>query len=171
MLHGTTKLLAWKFKNPERPAKDMNRRLDYFLELLKIPLTQSQPFVKSLLEKKIRGLSQNEIWKGSRTWWHASRSLESRPGVFSRTVLPAFWKDIGERVHTARMERRIPYCNHLKLPKKGHLNNCNNYRGITLLLVRGKNFNRILLERIKNSVDPKLRNELAGFRKNRSCTN
>ena len=56
----------------------------------------------------------------------------------------------------------------VKIPKKGDLSNCSNYRGITLLSIPGKVFNRIMLERIKNATDPKLRDEQAGFRKNRS---
>ncbi|XP_043943589.1 uncharacterized protein LOC122815288, partial [Protopterus annectens] len=57
----------------------------------------------------------------------------------------------------------------IKLPKKGDLSKCDNYRGINLLSVPGKVFNRILLERIKDTTDKKLREEQAGFRKNRSC--
>ena len=56
------------------------------------------------------------------------------------------------------------------MPKKGDLSNCANYRGITLLSVPGKVFSRILLNRIKDAVDPKLRDQQAGFRKDRSCT-
>ena len=58
----------------------------------------------------------------------------------------------------------------LKLPKKGDLSNCNNYRGITLLSIPGKIFSRILLERMKEAVDEHLRDQQSGFRKNRSCT-
>ncbi|CAH2294660.1 reverse transcriptase family [Pelobates cultripes] len=55
------------------------------------------------------------------------------------------------------------------LPKKGDLSNCNNYRGITLLSVPGKVFNWILLEWMKDIVDPQLRDEQASFQQNRSC--
>ena len=58
----------------------------------------------------------------------------------------------------------------VKLPKKGDLSNCSNYRGITLLSIPGKVFNRVLLERIKEVTDNKLRENQAGFRKHRSCT-
>ena len=58
----------------------------------------------------------------------------------------------------------------IKLPKKGDLSNCANYRGITLLSVPGKIFSRILLNRMKEAVDAQLRDQQAGFRKNRSCT-
>ena len=56
----------------------------------------------------------------------------------------------------------------IKLAKKGDLRECSNYRGIMLLSVPGKVLNRVLLERIKAAVDPKLRNQQAGFRRNRS---
>ncbi len=58
----------------------------------------------------------------------------------------------------------------VKLPKKGDLASCGNWRGITLLSIPGKILSRILLERMKDSLDKKLREEQAGFRKNRSCT-
>ena len=58
----------------------------------------------------------------------------------------------------------------IKLPKKGDLRDCNNYRGIMLLSVPGKVLSRIILERGREAVDPKLREQQAGFRRNRSCT-
>ena len=45
-----------------------------------------------------------------------------------------------------------------------------NYRGIMLLSVPGKVFNRVLLDRMKMAVDNRFRDEQAGFRKERSCT-
>ena len=57
----------------------------------------------------------------------------------------------------------------IKLPKKGDLRDCNNYRGIMFLSVPGKELNRVLLERMKEAVDPKLRDQQAGFRRIRSC--
>ena len=63
------------------------------------------------------------------------------------------------------MERRDPN----KTTKKGDLRDCNNYRGIMLLSVPGNVLNRILLQRMKEAVDPQLRDQQAGFRRNRSC--
>ena len=57
----------------------------------------------------------------------------------------------------------------VKVPKKGDLGYCNNHRGIMLLSVPGKVLNRILLERMKTAVDIMLRDQQAGFRKDRSC--
>ena len=59
--------------------------------------------------------------------------------------------------------------NIIKLPKKGDLSNCNNWRGITLLSIPSKAFSRILIDRIKTAVDKRLRKEQAGFRKGKSC--
>ena len=42
----------------------------------------------------------------------------------------------------------------IKLPKKGDLNSCSNYRGITLLSIPGKVFSRALLNRSKDAVNP-----------------
>ena len=39
-----------------------------------------------------------------------------------------------------------------------------------MLSIPGKVFTRILLERIKETLDGQLRDNQAGFRKNRSCT-
>ena len=57
----------------------------------------------------------------------------------------------------------------VKLPKKGDLSQCKNYRGIMLLSTPGKIFNRIILDRMKTAVDELLRDHQAGFRKDRSC--
>ena len=56
------------------------------------------------------------------------------------------------------------------LPKKGDLTDCNNHRGISLLSAPGKVQNKIILTRIRDAVDNKLRNNQAGFRRGRSCT-
>ena len=55
------------------------------------------------------------------------------------------------------------------LPKKGDLSLMTNYRGISLLSIAAKVYNKILLNRIRDHVDPMLRNNQAGFRPGRSC--
>ncbi|VDP36132.1 unnamed protein product, partial [Schistosoma curassoni] len=57
----------------------------------------------------------------------------------------------------------------IKISKKGNLTKCDNYRGITLLSVAGKVFNRVLLDRLKHSIDAQLQDQQVGFRKDRSC--
>jgi len=58
----------------------------------------------------------------------------------------------------------------IKLPKKGSLKDCNNWRGITLLSTPGKVFSKVLLNRLRDAVDCTLRDEQAEFRKGHSCT-
>ena len=58
----------------------------------------------------------------------------------------------------------------VKLPKKGNLSDCNNWRGINLLSLPGKVFCSVLLNRLREHVDSRLREEQAGFRKRRSCS-
>ena len=58
----------------------------------------------------------------------------------------------------------------IPLPKKGDLSDCGNWRGITLLSVPGKVFSRVLLNRMQDAVDRLLRQQQAGFRRGRSCT-
>jgi len=58
----------------------------------------------------------------------------------------------------------------VKLPKKGDLTQCNNWRGITLMAVAAKVLGRIIITRIRAGIDNKLRQEQAGFRKGRGTT-
>ncbi|VDP44744.1 unnamed protein product [Schistosoma curassoni] len=47
----------------------------------------------------------------------------------------------------------------IKIPKKDDLSKCDNYRGITLLSIPGKAFNRVLLNRMKDCIDAQLRDQ------------
>ena len=58
----------------------------------------------------------------------------------------------------------------VKLPKHGDLSQCGKWRGITLLSIPSKVLTKIILERMKDALDQTLRDEQAGFRKERSCT-
>ena len=53
----------------------------------------------------------------------------------------------------------------VKLPKKGDLTKCNNWRGVTLMMVAAKGLGRMITTRIRDGIDKKLRHEQAGFRK------
>ena len=57
----------------------------------------------------------------------------------------------------------------IKIPKKGDLRDCGNWRGITLSPVVMKVFSRIILNRIEPVIDRMLRIEQAGFRRSRGC--
>ena len=58
----------------------------------------------------------------------------------------------------------------IKIPKKGSLSDCNNWRGITLLSVPSKISCKVITLRITQAVDDILRNEQAEFRKGCGCT-
>ena len=55
------------------------------------------------------------------------------------------------------------------LPKKGNRQLMSNYRGISLMSIAAKVYNRVLLNRIRAPIDALLRNNQAGFRTGRSC--
>lgn len=57
----------------------------------------------------------------------------------------------------------------VKIPEKGNLQICDNWRGITLLSIPSKIFCRVLLQQIEPVIDNELREEQAGFRKGRGC--
>ena len=50
----------------------------------------------------------------------------------------------------------------LNYQKKGDLENCNNWRGVTLLSVPSKVLGRVIIVRIRDALDNKLRKEQAG---------
>ena len=69
-------------------------------------------------------------------------------------------------------DERIPedLCKGLivKVPKKGDLTNCGNWRGITLIPTAVKVMGKVIIKKISRGVDKKLRKEQAGFRSGRS---
>ncbi len=52
---------------------------------------------------------------------------------------------------------------------KGNIEECNNYRGISLLSVPGKIYGRILNERMMKITDKGVGDEQGGFQKGRGC--
>ena len=58
----------------------------------------------------------------------------------------------------------------VKLPKKGDLAQCGNWRGITLMVKTAKIMGKIIITRISKELDRKLRQAQAGFRKGRGTS-
>jgi sorting nexin-29 len=54
-----------------------------------------------------------------------------------------------------------------KIPKRGNLQDCGNWRGVTLLQLASKVLSKILINRVQGGVDTLLRKEQAGFRRGR----
>lgn len=188
-LYETTRKLAGKYGRPERPVKDkqgsiimgkeeqLNRWAEHFEELLNRPSPPNLPDIqpaevdlqinwdrprKEEIKKAILLLKNG---KAAGPDSIPAEALKADPDAMAETLYPLFgkiWEE--EEIPTDWKESYI-----IKLPKKGDLSKCSNYRGITLLSVPGKVFNRVILERMKDAVDPHLRDQQAGFRKNRSC--
>ena len=58
----------------------------------------------------------------------------------------------------------------VRIPKKGNLTDCNNWRGVTLLSIPSKVFCKVIIMRIENVVNTTVRKEQAGFRRGRGTT-
>ena len=58
----------------------------------------------------------------------------------------------------------------IRILTKRALSNCNNWRGNTLLSVLSKIFVIIISKRFSDALDPGIRKEQAGFRRQRGCT-
>ena len=190
-LYMITKKLANKFQQTEKPVRDKNgnqltttdeqltRWAEHFRELLNRPAPETPPDIqpaeedldincskpsKSEIKKAILSLKNGKaagpdeipaeaIKADMETATNMLYSLFTK--IWEREEIPAEWKE-GILI---------------KLPKKGDLRDCSNYRGIMLLSVPGKVLNRILFERMKEAVDSKLREQQVGFLRNRSCAN
>ena len=188
-LYDTTRKLSGKYCHPERPVKDkegnaiigneqqLDRWAEHFEELLNRPAPPNPPVIhpaeedlpincdrpaREEIKKAIQQLKNN---KASGPDHIPAEALKAVVDTSVELLYPLFGKIWEEEEVPA--DWREGYL--IKIPKKGDLRNCANYRGITLLSVPGKVFNRIILERMKDMVDPMLRDQQAGFRQNRSC--
>nr|KAG5689204.1 hypothetical protein BaRGS_014860 [Batillaria attramentaria] len=188
-LYDTTKKLSGKYSKPERPVKDkegnaitgtekqLDRWVEHFEELLNRPTPPNPPDIppadadlpincgKPSREEIRKAIKQLNNGKAAGPDDIPAEALKADIETTVEMLYPLFekiWEE--EQVPADWKEGYL-----IKLPKKGDLSNCANYRGITLLSVPGKVFNRILLERMKGAVDPLLRDQQAGFRQNRSC--
>lgn len=91
--------------------------------------------------------------------------LKSDPQLFASSILPLFTKIWNQEEFPEDWMNGLI----IKLPKKGDLTDCNNWRGITILCVVMKVFMKIILNRMVNVIDKLLRKEQAGFRSGKSC--
>ena len=189
-LYNISKKLSGKHSRPERPVKDkngstikgiegeLNRWAEHFEELLNRPAPQKPPNISPAdrdLDINCKKPAREEITnvikllKNDKAAGPDDIPAEAFKADLKTTVeiLYSLFENIWEKeeVQTNRKEGYL-----IKLPKKGDLSNCNNYRGITVLSVPGKVFNRILLERMKGRVNPILCDQQAGFHQDRSCT-
>ena len=188
-LYSITKKLAGKFQQQNKPIKDKEgnkltnaekqekRWVEYFKELLNRPAPLNTPDIQPAerdLEIDCNRPTKGEIKNAIKTLKNGKAAgPDGIPAEaikadieLSTNVLYNIIGNIWEKGELPK-DWREGYL--VKLPKKGDLTDCSNYRGIMLLSVPGKVLNRIILERIKKAVDGLLRDEQAGFRQNKSC--
>lgn len=189
-LYNITKVLSGKFSKPERPVKSKDgkaipgdeeqkkRWVEHFEELLNRPTPQNPPVIdpadtdlpidcsEPTLDEIRKAIKQMKSGKAAGPDSIPAEALKAHTEYTAEMLHPLFKKIwIQEEIPAEWKEGYL-----IKLPKKGDLSNCSNYRGITLLSIPGKVFNRILLNRMKDIVGTQLRDQQAGFRKERSCT-
>ena len=184
-LYITTKKLAGKYSRPERPVKDklgqtitdseqkLERWAEHFEQLLNRPAPKNPPDIVEAeidieihcyhptREEIIHAVKKMKNGKAAGPDGIPAEALKTDRGTAADMLLPLFekiWEQ--EEIPTDWKDGHIN-----KLPKKGDLSSCENYRGITLLSVPGKVFNRILLERMRDAVDVRVRDHQAGFRR------
>ena len=188
-LYLVTKRLTGKFQQTDKPVMDKNgnpltttneqlkRWAEHFRELLNRPTPDSPPDIppaetelpiscdkpsKTEIKKAIMTLRSGKAAGPDEIPAEAIKADIQTAVQMLYSLFSKIWEK--EEVQAQWKEGII-----IKLPKKGDLRDCSNYRRIMLLSTPGKVLNRILLERMKEAVDPKLRDQQAGFRRNRSC--
>ncbi|VDP59798.1 unnamed protein product [Schistosoma mattheei] len=189
-LYDTTKKLNGNHHKPERPVKSKegevitnieeqrNRWVEHFKELLYRPTPLNPPNIEAAhmdlpidvgpptIEEISMAVKQIKSGKAAGPENIQAEALKADVAATAKILHILFnkiWDE--EQVPTDWKERLL-----IKIPKKGDLSKCDNYRGITLLSIPGNVFNRVLLNRMKDCVDAKLLDRQAGFRKDRSCT-
>ena len=156
-----------------------NRWAEHFRDTLNRPDPEEEAIIEDMgftIEMKRGCISQQEITeaigqtRGNRAPGEdriTADMLKADPQVSAKALHELFnkvWEE--ERVPDSWKKGII-----IKLPKKGDLSDCGNWRGINLLSVPGKIFCRIILQRLKQALDRTLREEQAGFRRGRGCVN
>ena len=100
----------------------------------------------------MNSVKEDEKWESGGQGRNYSRIIKSRH-EYNRNGLPNYSEHFGNKQGLIA-----------KIPKKGDLIECGNWRGITLTSVPSKVFGRVLIDRIRDGVNSKLRDEQAGFR-------
>ncbi|VDO90224.1 unnamed protein product [Schistosoma curassoni] len=169
-MYDTTKKLAGNYHKPERPVKSKEGKVITNTEEQRNSLTEPKdlPIDVGLLTIQVISMAIRQIKRGKAAGSDniPAEALKADISVTEKALHILFSKIRGEeQVPTDWEEGHL-----IKMPKKDDLSKCNKYRDITLLSIPVKVLNRVLLNRMKDSVDAQLRYQQAGFRKDRSCT-
>ena len=155
-----TRLARWKehFEEvlnrdtPDSPPKDEESTEELDIAVEEPTILEIKTALRTLRNGKAPGADQI-----------TAEMLKADPQQTSQELKQTFdliWKD--EKVPKHWTKGLI-----CKIPKKGNIQDCSNWRGVTLLPLASKVFSRILVNRIQTGVDKELRKEQAGFRKGR----
>ena len=188
-MYELTRIISGKHRNLQsKPVKDRNGTLltrkeeqlkrwrEHFQSILNRPAPENPPDITGGTQLNIRtgNITKAEIKK-------ALKSLNKGKAAGCDDIPPEAWKSggvVSEKILYSLLNKIwekevIPEDWKkgilIKLPKKGDLTECKNWRGIMLLSIASKVLCRIILERIKDALDKELRDEQAGFRRERSC--
>ncbi|VDP26768.1 unnamed protein product [Schistosoma mattheei] len=166
------KKLAGKYSKPERSVKEnednliteiqeqRDRRVEYFEELLNRSAPLSLPGIEAAptdlpidvtpptfeeIRMVIRQIDSGKAAGPDSIPAETQKSDIQVTANMHHILFREIWEE--EQVSTDWKEGHL-----IKIPKKGDLSKCEDYRGITLLSVPGKVFDRVLLNRIKDLV-------------------
>ena len=187
-LYNITKQVWGQFrKKLDAPIKDKHGKLliseetqdarwaKYFSEILNRPPPETEPDSPvEDLEKETSPPSKEEIINAIKALKNNKASgpdnLNAKLCKTDRAIAAGILLSLMMKVWE---DKRIPddwnEATIIRIPKKGALNDCNNWRGITLLSIPSKILAKIIINRLSNVVDSRLREEQAGFKKGKGC--
>ena len=157
----------------------MNRWKEHFSLLIKreIPVESHLPYTQPL-EENFEDLAEDVLIEEIRT---AVKQLKNRKAPGIDGIQAEIYKYGGETV-IKWLHRVIQACwNSEEIPedwrkmvliplhKSNSRQDCNNSRGISLLVIAGKIFTKIILNRISEVIESLLRENQCGFRTKRGC--
>jgi hypothetical protein len=172
---------AIKNKNGQ-PTKDADERkerwAEYFEEILNRdtpdnPIQDSEVGQPEIEDIDVSEITEEEIRRALRKAKNGKApGIDEIPLELLNTNNDSTISELGKLFKEIWNEEKIPDKWKkgiiIKLPKKGDLKDCRNWRGITLLTVMSKIMSRVIISRIQNGIDKKLRKEQAGFRNSRN---
>ncbi|KAH9586806.1 hypothetical protein MS3_00004769 [Schistosoma haematobium] len=181
-LYDTTKKLAGNHRKPEQPVKNKedkvitnieeqrNRWVEHFKELLNRPAPLNPPNIEAAPTDLPINVGPPAIEEISMAIRQIKSDKAAGPDnipadvALTAKILNILFSKIWdeEQVRTDWKEGHL-----IKIPKKGDLTKCENYRGITLLSIPGKVFSRVLLNRMKEFVGVQFLSQRTGFCKDR----
>ena len=185
---GIKELIGEKRKNTETPIKDSegnlltkendikNRWKEHFEKILNRPIPERQNITpaETLLDIDTTEIRIEEVQRAiKQTKNHKAAGWDELfPEMFKmdEEILPITITRLFNRVfETGKVPLGWKKGIIIKIPKKGKLDECGNWRGITLTPIISKIFSKVLLNRFEEKLDKRLRDVQAGFRRNRGC--